>query len=319
MLLGMTSRVRICRCPEPLRLAALRMVLRELPEASQAAVLESMVDAHPSLLGPFDGLFVAMEDDQLVGAVWSQPQAGGAASFWLPQVDDDLADDDEIRLIAQAIGAADNAGVEVVQGLLEPNDRRGALLLCGSGFQRIAVLKYLEWRTGPLPASVAFPDGVTIRRAPTNSARLEAFVSATYEGSLDCPAITGMRSMPKVLEGYRAAGQYDPELWLSVERCGINMGVLLLADHPNSDQVELIYMGLRPEARGRGIGSHMVRHAQNVTRRLGRGRLVLAADAANDKALAVYAAAGFAEWAQRVAMLRPLSGGKKSSSAANIR
>lgn len=319
MLRAMDRAPTIRECPESLRLAALRLVLRELPDASQAAVLESMVGAKAESLAPFSGLIVALDGERLASAVWAQPQPGNSASLWMPQGVGRLHDSIATQLIDRAAGVSDAAGVEVVQTLLEPADKTGSRLLERCGFQRIALLTYLEWRSRPIERQEPLPDGVTLQPAPTSLGRLEPLVSATYAGSLDCPAINGMRSMRHVLDGYRAAGLHDANLWLSIERHGVNAGVLLLADHHDADQLELVYMGIRPEARGRGLGLCLVRHAQDETRRRGRERLVLAADQANDKALAVYAAAGFSEWAQRVAMLRPSESGRNPPASSALR
>jgi ribosomal protein S18 acetylase RimI-like enzyme len=63
-------------------------------------------------------------------------------------------------------------------------------------------------------------------------------------------------------------------------------------------------MGVVPEARGQGLGISIVRHAQYLARAAGRERLVLAVDAANEPAIAVYAAAGFVCWDRRSVFLR---------------
>ena len=74
---------------------------------------------------------------------------------------------------------------------------------------------------------------------------------------------------------------------------GVDVGCLLIADWPQNDQWELIYMGVVPEARGRGYGVAVVRQAQWLAGCAGRQRLVLAVDTANEPAMRVYAAAGF--------------------------
>ena len=63
----------------------------------------------------------------------------------------------------------------------------------------------------------------------------------------------------EVLSGYRTTGVFDPQRWLLVRQDGEDVGCLLLADHPTSSQWELVYMGLVPEVRGRGLGIELVR------------------------------------------------------------
>jgi len=80
--------------------------------------------------------------------------------------------------------------------------------------------------------------------------------------------------------------------------------VLLLADHPSARHWELVYMGLVPEARGRGWGRQITQHAQLMARRAGVDRIVLAVDAANSPALEMYRAAGFEKWDRRHVLVR---------------
>ena len=79
---------------------------------------------------------------------------------------------------------------------------------------------------------------------------------------------------------------------------GQPIGCLLLDDQAELDQLELLYLGLDPAVRGRGWGLELVRHAQWYAARIGRGRVVLAVDAANEPANRVYASAGFRVWEQ---------------------
>ena len=87
-------------------------------------------------------------------------------------------------------------------------------------------------------------------------------VERTYEGTLDCTALNGVRDIDDVINGYQATGVFRPENWLFVRSGGQDVGVLLLADHPQARHWELMYMGLVPEVRGRGWGRQIARYAQ---------------------------------------------------------
>jgi hypothetical protein len=82
---------------------------------------------------------------------------------------------------------------------------------------------------------------------------------------------------------------------------------LLLADYPEQENWELLYVGLIPSARGHGWGREITRHAQWLTRQARRPRLVLAVDAANEPALRMYAALGFRAWERRRVFVRILT------------
>jgi hypothetical protein len=112
--------------------------------------------------------------------------------------------------------------------------------------------------------------------------------------------------MDDVIAGYQATGSFDPARWFLLRHDGSDVGCLLLAEHAANRQWEVAYVGLAPEARGRGWGVATIRQAQWLARRARVGRLLLAVDAANAPAIATYAAAGFSAWDRRTVMLRIL-------------
>ena len=69
---------------------------------------------------------------------------------------------------------------------------------------------------------------------------------------------------------------------------GQDVGCVLLADHPEHDQAELMYLGIVPEMRGRGWGRQITRYAQWLIGQVPRERMVLAVDDNNWPAQSVY-------------------------------
>jgi ribosomal protein S18 acetylase RimI-like enzyme len=142
---------------------------------------------------------------------------------------------------------------------------------------------------------------------PGQKSRLAELIERTYEGTQDCPVLNGVRTTDDVVAGYRAVGEFRPENWLIASDRERDVACLLLADHPAFDQLELVYLGVIPQARGSGLGYVLTRHAQWMARQAGRGKLVLAVDADNAPALRLYAQAGFQSWDRRSVLvaLRP--------------
>jgi ribosomal protein S18 acetylase RimI-like enzyme len=130
----------------------------------------------------------------------------------------------------------------------------------------------------------------------------------TYEGTLDCPRLNGVRAAEDVLATYRSAGCFDPATWFLVRSQGKDIGCLLLTDYPQDEQWELTYVGLLKSVRGRGLGRQLVRHAQWLSQQAGRRRLVLSVDAANAPAIGLYASEGFVAWDRRAVYLRLFGG-----------
>ncbi len=133
-----------------------------------------------------------------------------------------------------------------------------------------------------------------------------ALLEKTYEGTLDCPPLDGQQATADVLAGYRETGEFRPELWMFIRDGDADVGCLLLADHPADQQYELVYQGVTPAARGRGLGLFITRHAQWLTAQARRERLVLAVDAANHPAVRIYREAGFGQWDRRFLLMKVL-------------
>ncbi|OHB68445.1 MAG: hypothetical protein A2V70_11155 [Planctomycetes bacterium RBG_13_63_9] len=261
--------------------------------------------------GSAAGLLGAYRGGRLVGAVFSQIQPGKTALVWPPQLVPDEPRPTACGLLDATSRWLGGQEVRIAQAML-PSSATGAVS-CGSagnagadeavllagGFERMADLLYL------VSEQSEFPDGAP--RSPlqfesyssANHQRLDRVVLATYEDTLDCPSLDGVRKIGDVLEGYRATGVFDPRRWLIVRHEGKDIGCLLLADHPDQENWELVYMGLVSSHRGRGWGMDIAREAQRLARRAGRRRLVLAVDAGNRPAIETYSAAGFRLWDRR--------------------
>jgi len=274
------------------------------------------------------GLLEARRTGRLVGAVWAELLAGHAALVWPPRLVPG-----EPRLTAEQLLSAGcevmaQSGAQVVQALVPAASEEEDAILRAAGFEPLAALLYLAWERGPVPNAnegdgPEFCDVLPHNSgrspsdrprsplqfeayAPNQRLRLERLVEATYEGTLDCPALNGLRKTEDVLTGYEAAGVLSPQPWLFVRRDDRDVGCLLLADHPQEGNVEIVYMGLIAETRGNGWGREICREAQHVTGQLGRARLVAAVDAKNIPALNMYASMGFRVWDRRTMYLKHL-------------
>ena len=66
------------------------------------------------------------------------------------------------------------------------------------------------------------------------------------------------------------------------------------------------------EARGRGLGLDLTRHAQWLARQVGCEQTVLAVDAANEPAIRTYIAAGFREFDRKTVWIRALTNSRSA-------
>jgi ribosomal protein S18 acetylase RimI-like enzyme len=140
--------------------------------------------------------------------------------------------------------------------------------------------------------------------AESEQERLGRVIQRTYEGTLDCTALDGIRDMDDVIDGYKATGTFRPVNWMFVRHEGADIGVLLLADHVAARHWELMYMGIVPEYRGRGWGRQIAHYAQWLARGARAERLLVAVDAKNRPAANVYRSTGFEIWELRAVYVR---------------
>lgn len=128
---------------------------------------------------------------------------------------------------------------------------------------------------------------------------LSEVLQKTYEGTLDCPVLSGKRPIAEVIEGYAATGASGRKYWRTLLYEGAPVGCVLVALHEKLELSELVYMGLLPRARGNGIGGHLLMEAERLTLSAGVARMVIGVDAANRPARAIYEAAGYLPWEEK--------------------
>jgi ribosomal protein S18 acetylase RimI-like enzyme len=208
--------------------------------------------------------------------------------------------------------AAEPGGPRVAQALPAPDEHWAIEAFEGAGFVRVATLAYLRREpdaSRPADPGPAWPPGVSVRPvrdvAPASPVRgfLIRALERSYVGTLDCPRLTGMRRSEDVLESHLATGEFNPDLWWLVFSNDQPAGCLLMSRCPDQQVVELVYVGLGPALRGRGVGRGLLALA---CRSLKADAITCAVDEDNAPALRLYAAFGFEHIARRMALVRRL-------------
>jgi ribosomal protein S18 acetylase RimI-like enzyme len=282
---------------------ALAIAFGHLPREQCEARVAEAVRRHRTGDGG-DVLLTGRRDGRLVGAVYATIQPGRTAIVVPPQLVAGESPQTACELVAAAVEELQRRGVRLAQALETTNHGTSIDAFEANGFRHVSDLMYLVWLSDsfgdvPFDSELEFVSDLS-----PNHERLADIVERTYEGSLDCPAIDKVRSIEDVLEGYRAVGAFDPDRWLIARQRDRDIGCLLLAAYPKNQHWELVYMGVVPEARGRGLGLALVRHAQRLAREGRATRLALAVDAANEPAMDAYETAGFTTWDRRTVYVR---------------
>ena len=195
------------------------------------------------------------------------------------------------------------ADLSMMQVLIDPEDASSLANYALCGFARMAELIYLE---GPTRlATYEFPPEVTLLSySPALHEDFALAISASYEETLDCPALNGVRHIEDIMVGHRAAGEYNPNNWLLLRDAAGPAGVMILSKTPDSFVMELVYVGLAPRARGRGLGIRLMLLAITRAYQARCQRLMVAVDAHNTPAMNMYFRAGMQRIGSRMAMVR---------------
>lgn len=224
--------------------------------------------------------------------------------------------DEACRFIGQP-GPEVGGGVRLAQALLEPEERDAITALTGAGFTRIGDLAYLRRPLAPpaarWDARLGWPAGIAVRRVadldPAEATpALLAALDRSYVETLDCPELCGLRETADVLESHRAVGRHDPELWWVVYADARPEGCVLISPCPEQGSVELVYLGLSPALRGRGLGSALLTMGLAAVAGRPGESLTCAVDTRNAPAMRLYRRGGFERFATRVPLVKRLQG-----------
>jgi ribosomal protein S18 acetylase RimI-like enzyme len=277
---------------------ALRLIFQHLAEEEQVArVVNALTLICQGEIDPA-GVAVIRQGKSLLGAMVSIPLPGAGALVWPPAVGPGpLQTRVEDALVRQARDWLRRGGAKVAQAMLPSAEASRAVPLLRNGFRHITSLWYLRHDLG---GDQAGEDLFSTRNNLTflgylraNQDLFQETLLRTYEGTLDCPELNGVRDINEIMAGHRAQGKHDPELWSLLFRAGVPVGVLMLAEMPDWGALDISFLGVVPEARGGGLGRVLTSRALAEARRLGVEQLTLAVDCRNLPAWNLYHDLGF--------------------------
>jgi ribosomal protein S18 acetylase RimI-like enzyme len=298
----------VCRQARPEELhAAVGMILGRPGWPPPPAQVAEFINSCPQRRIDLQAMWVVQSAGQLTWAMLPIVNPGRTLLLLTSFQMDDAAHPAVWRLVAEICGHFARQGVQLAQVLLEEQHDSARRLFASAGFMDIAKLIYLQGQVTRHAKAAAVGQGMRwLEYAPQAHGLFAQTILRTYHDSLDCPALSGMRDIEDVIAGHRATGQFDPTLWQLLVEDSRSLGVLLLSGISQTDAVELVYLGVVPETRGRGLGTVLMHHAMELTLGRHRRRLSLAVDSRNAPALKLYYRFGMQQVATRWAMIRDL-------------
>jgi ribosomal protein S18 acetylase RimI-like enzyme len=265
-----------------------------------------LASAHSADLG---GPWLAVCGPRIVSAAIPVVSPGRTMLLFPPQA---VCGDEHAHATRHLVNAiCERAAAEnltLAQTLLDTHDHSVYQLLISCKFHRLAELLYLQASLPRATKPPQLPAGLRwMTYARQSHQRFAGTVLATYENSLDCPSLNGLRHIDDILAGHKGAGgTFDPNLWFLLCDDENPLAVLLLNRVGTSDLLELVYVGIIPRHRRKGLGDHLVRHALHAAATIGCTRLSLAVDADNLPALKLYWRHGLQAIGRKLALLRDL-------------
>lgn len=239
------------------------------------------------------GLFEARRGDATVGAVWGRIRPGRTAEVIPPQLVDDENNATADGLLTRLDQLFRAERVRVAYAYLAAHDQQTPQWLIRHGYRYVTEVLLLARPLDHFPSPAAQVVLTYAPCRPSEHSRWCELLAATEEDSLDFPTLNRVLASEDLVAGYEATGDCGSRLWRIARHQQRDVGCLLLADHAQRRQVELLYLGLLPSARGRGWGRELVRVALQLAQELRREQVVLAVDANNDPAIATYSAESF--------------------------
>jgi mycothiol synthase len=307
---------------EARRDATLSVLLTGQAHGAQGQVQQFLIFAQSQSVS-LAGLWGAYRGDDPVAAALLIDGPGRTAMIFVAPISRRSPSGAMPALLQRLCESIDPKKTRLLQALLEPGQQREREALIAAGFNELASLHYLEHSlthvgaqrvssigSGAEPSSSLELDPAwglkALRWSERDKPMFARAIQASYEATLDCPGLLGLRQMDDIIAGHMGSGQFDAELWLTLWHGEEPAAVMLLNLVPSRQAMELVYLGISKPWRGRGLGGRLVRHALEQARRHDARSMLLAVDAINTPAMALYRRHGFVATGKKLAMIRVL-------------
>lgn len=312
--------VRFERVGPSLRNEVLSVLLTGRRGPDEEAVRPFLAFARENGLA-LDHLWVAWEGKRMAAATLIVPGVGRTAMLFLSPIGSGslsggLSGGGKItlsgQLVAHAVSSLNGHEICLVQALMEAGQTLQQRAVEAGGFRFLAELAYMQRagkELGSLPPVQLDGRPLTpVHWSEENRPLFAEAIARSYEGTRDCPGLLGLREMDDIIAGHRSTGKFNPKHWTvwtdeTAKDIPGAVALLLMAESRQGLGFELVYLGVSPAARGRGLSKVLMRHALDLAGRSGRGELYLAVDAANEPAMRLYRGLGFRISVRKTALI----------------
>jgi len=277
--------ILLVHLPDELRQPRIEMTLRQCEQ-------ESCRESNAQPRTRYE-IFHFERDGQMIGGIFSMLRPDGTLLSLQPAVVPTEPEPSLQLIYERLIDFAVAEHARLVMLLVDFQQSADESLLVWFGFEKVSELLNLNAERAVFPTQS--PEGRLTFRPYKNEQwdRMAELVERTYINTLDFPRLTGLVPAEYILRGYQESHIFAPSLWYFIEFQTKIIGVLLLTQIQNSEHLELTYLGLAEEFRGRGFSLEIVQFAQYIAKLQNASHLLAAVDSANIPALNTYMRCGF--------------------------
>lgn len=289
--------------------AALQLIFQHLPANESAVRVANAMELVRQGDMDREGILVVRRGATILGAIVCTTTPGAGGLVWPPQARADCAQVAvEDSLVRAAITRLEKRGAKLAQALLAGSDNHLGPALTRNGFTHVTSLWYLRHNlelAEPLLRSSVRLEYQSY--AACDRGLFHRTLLATYEATMDCPEVNNVRTIDDIIEGHKSQGIHDPTRWQLAWHEGAPIGVLVLTEVPEWEGWDLAYLGVVPQARGRGLGRELTLKAIYEAKIAEQSQLTLSVDARNRPAWHLYQKSGFEPFDQREVYLAILN------------
>jgi ribosomal protein S18 acetylase RimI-like enzyme len=285
---------------------ALAMLLTGRPRPEDPAVPNFLKYAAQHGLS-LSGLWAGRQDGRVVTAALVVPGVGKTAVAFVSPIAGRRWIEPTASTLSAAISQIDGEAVRLVQMLLDPGEALRTQTIQTAGFRFLAELIYMQRSIRQAEqASAPTLDGRPLEPVLWSEQHRSLFrqaIDESYEDTLDCPGLLGLRETDDIIAGHRNTGEFTPEHWKVWTDRGEPIAITLLAKAAEQEGHELVYLGVVKRCRGQGLGLALMRQILADLSAIRSKRLFLAVDERNRPAMKLYRDLGFRSIARKVAWI----------------
>ena len=249
---------------------------------------------------------VVADRGEILFSCFLMPHDSSSAFIFISNLDELNLDyiSHALEAVRQLVQIAKQQHFKFLQLMVSPEDSHKIAFAIRAGFNRSSNIHYMYREVNSRIGVVRIPPTVTWQDySAANHAVFADVIERTWQESLDCPEMDDTRTIEETIESYKAAGKFTRSCWSLLSVRDEPAGVCLLSPLLADNSIELTYMGIVPEYRGKGLGRIMINRALSLSAIDGYKLMTLAVDAHNHYAWQIYKASGFKDMFVKVAML----------------